>query len=557
MAIREKIDAIVIGQSEIVRYEEYSKLPLDRLETFKELVYLRMVHLNGGFRSHLDVINYARSGKAYFDGDYPERRKLLNIWNLPGLSSLLVASAAAHDGFRVKAINNFDSEWDRFVEYYDSQSEPPLVGISSTFYLTYAEIRRLAKKLRSHDPDMQIVVGGAFANEQTINGALASFEAPMRKHGIRYVLHAFNSDADFSQLLRAKQGKADVGSVPNLAYIDDSGQFHVTAKVWNDPTLNNRPVLWKQIDLPFAHRTVQLRAASGCPFACAFCTYPETAGGHFAMELQLIERQLAEIKALGYERIIFIDDTFNVPTARFREILRILSTFDFEWFSFLRVQYIDDSVARMMRDSGCKGVYLGVESGNDEVLKNMNKKVTRAKFLKGMEHLNRYGITSFAAFVIGFPGETEDTIADDMQFMRECSVDFYSTKEFYYMPHASVHKDRHKHGLMGLGSNWKHNTMDSMTASAMKVRMFREVKESTFIDPDTSLWYLAYLYDQGFSMAQIKSMQQIINQMMLNEIDGDFRDKSPLMAKLASIIKAEPRTAHAAPEASASFLAEG
>lgn len=536
MTIREKIDAIVIGQSEIVRYEEYSKLPLDRLETFKELVFLRMVHYRGGFRSHLDMFNYARSGKAYFEADYPERRELLNIWNLPGLSSLLVASAAAHDGFNVKVINNFDSEWDRFVEYYDSQSEPPLVGISSTFYLSYAEIRRLAKKLRSHDPDMHIAVGGAFANEQTINGALTSFETPMRKHGIRYVLHAFNSDADFPHLLRSRRGEGDVSAVPNLAYIDDANRFQISAKTWNDPTLNSRPMLWKKVDLPFANRTVQLRAASGCPFACAFCTYPETAGGHFAMELQLIERQLTEIKELGYDRVIFIDDTFNVPTARFREILRILMKFDFEWFSFLRVQYIDDNVARMMRDSGCKGVYLGIESGDDDVLKNMNKKVTRSKFLKGMEHLNRYGITTFAAFVIGFPGETEETIAENMQFMRECAVDFYSTKEFYYMPHASVHRDRNKYGLVGLGNNWKHNTMDSTTAAEMKVRMFREVKESIFIDPDTSLWYLAYLYDQGFTMTQIKSMQRIINQMMLNEIDGVFDDKAAQMAQLRSII---------------------
>ena len=112
------------------------------------------------------------------------------------------------------------------------------------------------------------------------------------------------------------------------------------------------------------------------------------------------------------------------------------------------------------------------------------------------------------------------------------------TKEFYYMPHASIHKERDKYGLSGMGNTWKHDTMDSTTASAMKVRMFKEVKDSLFIDPDTSLWYLAYLYDQGFSMSQIKSMQQVINEMMLNEINGDFRDKAPEMLKLQSIMSA-------------------
>jgi p-methyltransferase len=253
------------------------------------------------------------------------------------------------------------------------------------------------------------------------------------------------------------------------------------------------------------------------------------------MELESIERQLRDIRALGgVDRIIFIDDTFNVPTARFREILRILCRFEFKWYSFLRVQYVTDEVARLMRDSGCQGVYLGIESASNDVLRNMNKKVTREALLKGMEFLNRYGIPTFAAFVLGFPGETEQTIVQNMEFLKMCSIDFYSTKEFYYMQHASVHNNRDKYGLTGLGNKWTHNTMDSTTASAMKVNMFREVKEAVFMDPDTSLWYLAYLQDQGFTMPQIRAIQGVINGMMMSEIDGDFTDKAPRLDELRS-----------------------
>ena len=491
--------------------------------------------------SHLDVINLVKSGKVFSQAvDDIERRELLSIWNLPGLSSLLVASAARHDGFNVKIINNFDSEFDKFIEYYDSQSPAPLVGISTTFYLGYGEVKRLTKRLRAHDPKMTIVVGGAFTNEQTINSTIADFEEPMRKYGIDYVLHAFNSDEDFPSLLKAHQGGMDFREISNLVYFDQAGAFRATPKVWRNPTLNSKPMLWKQIDLSFVNRTVQLRAASGCPFSCAFCSYPDTAGGHFSMELELIEQQLRDIQSLGFvDRIIFIDDTFNVPIRRFKEILKILGRFHFEWFSFLRVQYVDEEVAKMMRDTGCRGVYLGVESANDVVLKNMDKKVTREKFLRGMEHLNKYGITTFAAFVIGFPGETPDTIDENIAFLRNCEVDFYSTKEFYYMPHTSVHTAREKYGLTGMGNKWSHNTMDSKTAAEMKTYMFRNVKNSIFIDPDTSLWYLAYLYDQGFEFEKIKSCQRILNEMMLEEIDGKFENKQPHLHRLAQLLGSE------------------
>ena len=533
----ERVDAIIIGQSEIMRYEDYSKLPIDRIELYKDLVFLRMVHMNGRFMSHLDVINLVRSGKLFSQAEDPERRELLSIWNLPGLSSLLLASAARHDGLNVKVVNNFDSEFDRFVEYYDSQDEPPLVGISTTFYLGYTEVKRLAKRLRAHDPKMKIAIGGAFANEQTINSTIEGFEEPMRKYGLDYVLHAFNSDADFPPFLRAHQRGDGLDQVPNLTYFDDAGAFRATPKVWQNPTLNTKPMLWRQVDLSFVNRTVQLRAASGCPFACAFCSYPDTAGGHFAMEMALIEQQLRDIQSLGFvDRIIFIDDTFNVPIRRFEEILKILCKFQFEWFSFLRVQYVTEDVARMMKESGCRGVYLGVESSNDGVLKNMNKKATRDGFLRGMELLNKYGIPTFVAFVVGFPGETQETIDENIAFLNNCDVDFYSTKEFYYMPHTGIHTVRDKYGLTGMGSKWSHDTMDSQTAAEMKTYMFRNIKKSVFIDPDTSLWYLAYLYDQGFSFDQIKSCQRIMNDMMLDEIDGQFDTKGPHLDRLARVM---------------------
>jgi p-methyltransferase len=225
-----------------------------------------------------------------------------------------------------------------------------------------------------------------------------------------------------------------------------------------------------------------------------------------------------------------------VPIRRFEEILKILCKFQFEWFSFLRVQYVTEDVARMMKESGCRGVYLGVESSNDGVLKNMNKKATRDGFLRGMELLNKYGIPTFVAFVVGFPGETLETIDENIAFLNNCDVDFYSTKEFYYMPHTGIHTVRGKYGLTGMGSKWSHDTMDSQTAAEMKTYMFRNIKKSVFIDPDTSLWYLAYLYDQGFSFDQIKSCQRIMNDMMLDEIDGQFDTKGPHLDRLARVM---------------------
>jgi anaerobic magnesium-protoporphyrin IX monomethyl ester cyclase len=220
----------------------------------------------------------------------------------------------------------------------------------------------------------------------------------------------------------------------------------------------------------------------------------------------------------GIDRIIFIDDTFNVPPHRFRELIRIFAEYKFEWFSFLRVQYVNEEDVKMMKDSGCAGVYLGIESASDAVLKNMNKRATGRQFAEGVRLLNKYDIPYLAAFVLGFPGETDATIQQNVDFIRDNGVRFYSLKEFYYMAHTQVHEKRDEYALTGMGSKWAHATMTHEDAARIKLDIFQSVSGSTHIDPDTSLWYMAYLYDQGEDFAGIRQQQDGINALMKRQL---------------------------------------
>ncbi|MBS0541781.1 MAG: hypothetical protein JSR47_23655, partial [Proteobacteria bacterium] len=82
------LDLILVTQSNVLDYDRFGRLPLDRIDLYKSLVYPRMVYHEGGFRSHLDYINHKTSGKFFDEADYPERRKMLNIWNLPSMSGV-------------------------------------------------------------------------------------------------------------------------------------------------------------------------------------------------------------------------------------------------------------------------------------------------------------------------------------------------------------------------------------------------------------------------------------------------------------------------------------
>ena len=530
-------DLIIISQFDVVDYERYSRLPLDRLELYHELVFPRMVHCQGRFRSHLDVMNVLADGKGFMEAEYTERRRMLNIWNLPGFAAMHLANYLLQYGICTAIINNIDAEWDRFCDVYGSSQTPPLVGISTTFCLSYAPLQRVVEKLRRLDSDMEIVLGGAFAHEQATNTKTAAFERPMTKHKIDYVLHAFNSEADLRDLVLSRKVGGIVSGVHNLAYRTGEGRFRTNPCRWNDPVLDEVSPCWDRLDLPHVNRTVQFRTSCGCPFACAFCSYPQTARRFDVLGIERTEEHIASLLRIpGVDRIVFIDDTFNVPPERFKELCRMFCKYDFEWFSFLRVQFIDDETARLMRQSGCKAVYLGIESANDTVLKNMNKKATRSDFARGVRLLKKYDITIMAAFVIGFCGETGQSIADNVEFIENEGVDFYTLKEFYYMPHTPIHKNRRRFGLSGMHSDWKHDTMDFQRAHQHKIEMFRQITNSVFVDPDANLWHLAYLYDQGYEMEQIARIQRRINAVMADQMNGTVDDAHPAFGQLTDML---------------------
>ncbi len=523
------IDLIIISQSEVVDYDKPSMLPRDRLPLFSSLVYPRMVHFHDRFRSHLDVLNKLKNDIFWNDADYVQRRDLMSIWNLPGFSGVHIANYLHQFGIGTHIINNFDAEWDNFCEAYEQNDPPPLVGISGTFYLNFQEVKRLGGKLRKKYPGVEIVLGGAIVNDQMSTEVNNPLEVAMKKYGVDYALFSVNSEIDLKNLIFERKKKSPAfEKVNNLAFNSKSSpafSFQTTSAVRHQPVLGDIPAAWHELELPFVNSTVQMRTSAGCPFSCAFCSYPERAGAHNVMPLEDVERHLISLlKIPNVNKVVILDDTPNVPIPRWIELCRMFSKYDFEWFSFLRVAHCDENIIKLMKDSGCRGVYLGLESANNDVLRNMNKKITQEKMYRGINLLKKYDITVFAAFVLGFPGETEQTINDSFRFIENSGVDFYSLKEFYFEKNAPVYRNRESFGLTGIGKSWSHDTMDSQEVEHYKAMGFQEISNSVFIDPDTSLWYLAHLYDQGFSMQEVADIQFHINEIMSSQMKGTFDD---------------------------------
>lgn len=162
----------------------------------------------------------------------------------------------------------------------------------------------------------------------------------------------------------------------------------------------------------------------GCPYRCIFCNWPQVFWGHVYRtrspgnvvdELEHLEESYA------LRSFLFNDDTFTANKAHAiavcEEIIRRGVTLP--WGAYARPDLDDRLLLRTMKRAGCFLLKVGVESGNEQVLKNMRKGTKLESIRAGIRAMKDEGFHVHGTFVFGMPGETHETIQETIEFAKE------------------------------------------------------------------------------------------------------------------------------------------
>jgi radical SAM superfamily enzyme YgiQ (UPF0313 family) len=267
-----------------------------------------------------------------------------------------------------------------------------------------------------------------------------------------------------------------------------------------------------------------LRTARSCPYTCAFCNYPTMAGAYVNSSVETVEQELQTLRRMGTTDVVFIDDTFNYPLPRFKRLLRMMidNDFGFRWVSFLRCSNVDEEALDLMQHSGCIGVLLGIESGDQRILQLMNKSAKLDRYVWGIAELKKRRIETFASLICGYPGETEESVRNTIAFIEQTQPTFFNVQLYYHDTRAPISKKAEEFGIEGAGYSWKHNTMEWRQGAAWAEYMFRTIRNSIPLSLyGFSLWGISYLISRGITMEQIKEFGRITRPMLLQSLQDE------------------------------------
>jgi len=173
------------------------------------------------------------------------------------------------------------------------------------------------------------------------------------------------------------------------------------------------------------HPYVSLYTGRGCPARCTFCLWSQTIGGHKyrVRSAESVAREMAQLKEQfpQVKEFFFDDDTFTANLPRARDIARRLAPLGLTWSCNSRAN-LDYETIRELQSGGLRLLLVGYESGNDQILKNVRKGVTKDQMRRFTEACARAGVLVHGTFVLGLPVETPETIEETIRFAQELDV---------------------------------------------------------------------------------------------------------------------------------------
>jgi len=518
--MKKNIDCLFIGHNEM-DFEEY------------EQSIRKMGRTSGAYRDlNLNFVYYKQKPRPvveifnlfYFENRDANSTGLVTPLRMGETFSAAISYLGTYlhrRGFTFDYVNAFQYEKKELAEKLTTHNVLA-VAIITTYYVFALPILEILEFVRKYNPDTKIIIGGPFIFSQYRTQERAVYECLFESIGADFYVISHQGEAALVKLLNAIKNNLPYDQIENV-YYKEGKRYHANPIVKEDNKLSENSIEWELFSKGIGEY-VDIRTVISCPFSCAFCGSPEHSGAYQTLGIEEVEDLLDQVARFpSIKGLSFIDDTFNVPPQRFKGILRRMkkNKYPFEWISNLRCQFADREMVELMKETGCQGVFLGIESGNDQILKNMNKAATVEKYLHGISLLKEYGILTFGSFIIGFPGETSETVRDTICFIEESGLDFFRPHLFYFEPITPIWKERAKYDLKGESFEWSHRTMDSKTAADLIDNMFLTVENAIWVpqynfDFD-HLWRLRH---RGLDLEQIieflKSFNSAIKEKLLN-----------------------------------------
>ena len=329
-------------------------------------------------------------------------------------------SAEVMDAVQDEQVNVYRDVFDHLVKPVIQAEQPDVVGISIVLQQQMFSTMTFCALIKQHFPHIHVTIGGNTVTR--LRDVLP--QSPLFQYFDSAVV--YEGETAFTQLVEAVGAKQSLAHVPNTIYKDETG-IHVSPLSYAEDMAALPPPDFDGLPLEkyfVPTRVLPYLATRGCYWGrCEFCDHGEGyTAGYRSKKIQDI---LADITYLrdkyGAKHFHFTDESY--PPALFRKLSRGLleSNMDIFWTTHMRFEksLLEDAVWQDAKESGCRYLHFGYESGVERVLQLMDKATTAEVMTQHLKLTAEAGIWNHCMGFFGFPGETKEEAWQSVQFLEQ------------------------------------------------------------------------------------------------------------------------------------------
>jgi radical SAM superfamily enzyme YgiQ (UPF0313 family) len=323
---------------------------------------------------------------------------------------------------------------------------PAYVGIT-LFTVGVFQSVQIARRIKARAPEIKIIVGGPHISSMGVETLerFPEFDVAVNGEGERILV----------ELLKAYESGSPLSSVGGLLY-RANGTILTTEKPQTTNVLDDLPFpAWDLLpEFPKAYKlaiydyprgpVATIAASRGCPFHCKFCdTSTFGASVRFYTPAKIVEMMRHLHEKYGVRHVLFVDDLFLASRLRAIDFCQrlVASGLKMTWSCAARVDTVRPDLLKLMREAGCWQISFGLESGSDELLRAMDKHAAIEKSEQEVKWTNAAGIRVKGLFMLGYPGETRETIELTKAFVKRIPMTIMNLTKFTPYPGSPVYRE--------------------------------------------------------------------------------------------------------------------
>lgn len=341
-----------------------------------------------------------------------------------GLSEQTKTDYLSNEGFKnfLKNLNNPNAPIWNEIRNTIAEYHPHVIGISSKSqnFASACMVASIAKRL---NPDIKVAMGGPHPSSvgKEVMGE-PSLDIAVKGEGedtIVEILKAVEEGISFDKIqgiiYRDRKTIVENGPREKISDLDRLIFPHQCAQA-----------ALKDYDRYPISAFKYIFATRGCPYNCFYCGSKEI----WSREVRFrtpdnVADEIQELQRKGLRLIHFSDDTFGVNRSHLRSLCETILKRcpGLLWSCETHVNLVDEETVSLMKTAGCYSIEIGIESGNNEMLRKIRKNILIEEGLAACETIKRFGIEVVTLFMAGFPDETEESLSDTYTAIKKARCD--------------------------------------------------------------------------------------------------------------------------------------